>query len=67
MEVPQMSSKLIRRIAALVVAVLIPFGAAAPSAHAADLSPAPQTQVSTGDDGGAVGFSAYSLWRSSWS
>jgi hypothetical protein len=67
MEVPRMSSKLIRRIAAIAVAVLIPFGAAAPSAHAADLSPAPQTQVFASDDGGAVGFSTYSLWRSSWS
>jgi hypothetical protein len=62
-----MSSKLIRRIAALVVAVLLPLGAAAPSAHAADWSPAPQTQVFAGNDGGGVGFTTYSLWRSSWS
>jgi hypothetical protein len=59
-----MSSTLIRRIAALVVAVLIPFGASASSAHAADWSPTPQTHVSVSDADGCVTFS---LGRSSWS
>jgi hypothetical protein len=60
-----MSSKLIRRIAALAVAVLIPFGATASSAHGATWSPAPHASVVTADDG--VGFTTFSLSRSSWS
>jgi hypothetical protein len=66
-----MSSNLIRRIAAVLVATVIPFGAAASSAHAAAWSPQAQAQaqasvVSAGDDAG-VGFTTYSLGRSSWS
>jgi hypothetical protein len=63
-----MSSTLTRRIAALVVAVLIPLGATASSAHAADWSPAPQSHVAVaGDDDGTVGFTPYAPYRSSWS
>jgi hypothetical protein len=63
-----MSSNLIRRIAAIVVATVIPFGAAATSAHASTWSPAPHEYVVTGDDGGgSVGFTPIGLWRSSWS
>jgi hypothetical protein len=62
-----MSSKLFRRIAAVVVALLIPFGAAASSAHAADVSPAPQVQTVASGDVGTVSFSAHALFRSSWS
>jgi hypothetical protein len=60
-----MSSKLIRRIAALVVASVIPFGAAASSAHAATWSPAPQ--VVTADQDSGIGFTAFAPARSSWS
>jgi hypothetical protein len=60
-----MSSKLIRRIAALVVAVVVPFGATASSAHAATWSPAPQ--VVTTDDAAGIGFTAFAPARSSWS
>jgi hypothetical protein len=59
-----MSSKLITRIAALVVAVTIPLGATASSAHAATTSP---YVVTGGDNDGAIGFTAYSPYRSSWS
>jgi hypothetical protein len=59
-----MSSKLIRRIAALVVAVLIPFGATASSAHAATSTP---YVVTAGDNDGAIGFTPYAPYRSSWS
>jgi hypothetical protein len=63
-----MSSKLTRRIAALVVAVLIPFGASASSAHAATFSPASSTYVVTaGDNDGGIGFTPYAPYRSSWS
>ena len=51
-----MSSNLIRRIAAIVVAVVIPLGATASSAHAASWSHHSQARVVT-----------YSLDRSSWS
>jgi hypothetical protein len=64
-----MSSTLIRRIAAVFVAVAIPFGATASSAHAADWSPAPQAHVVTADDGNdrGIGFTPHALFRSSWS
>jgi hypothetical protein len=61
-----MSSNLIRRIAAVLVATVIPFGAAASSAHAASWSPQPQASVVTADDAG-VGFTTFSPGRSSWS
>jgi hypothetical protein len=61
-----MSSKLIRRIAALVVAAVIPFGAAAPSALADTSPPAPQSFTVT-VDGHGVGGITYGLFRSSWS
>jgi hypothetical protein len=60
-----MSSTLIRRIAALVVATVIPLGAGASSAHAAPWSPAPQ--VVTADDDAGIGFTAFAPARSSWS
>jgi len=63
-----MSSTLIRRIAAVFVAVALPFGAAASSAHAADWSPAPHVYVATaGDNDSGVGFTTYAPCRSSWS
>jgi hypothetical protein len=49
------------------VATVIPFGAAASSAHAASWSPQPQANVVTAGDGAGVGFTTYSLGRSSWS
>jgi hypothetical protein len=62
-----MSSHLIRRIAAVLVATVIPFGAAASSAHAASWSPQPQANmVPAGDDAG-IGFTAFAPARSSWS
>jgi hypothetical protein len=46
---------------------VIPLGAAALSAHAAAWSPQAQANVvTTGDDAG-VGFTTFSLGRSSWS
>jgi hypothetical protein len=64
-----MSSTLIRRIAAIFVAVAIPFGATASSAHAADWSPAPHAHVVVvGDDNDSgPGFTPHALFRSSWS
>ncbi len=62
-----MSSKLIRRIAAIAVAAIIPFGAAASSAHAADWSQAPQANVSVSDDDSGVDFTPIGPGRSSWS
>jgi hypothetical protein len=62
-----MSSNLIRHIAAVLVATVMPFGAAASSAHAAAWSPQPQANAVTADDGAGVGFTTYSLGRSSWS
>lgn len=63
-----MSSTLIRRIAALLVATVIPFGAAASSAHASTFSPAPQAHVLVaGDDDGGADFTPIGPWRSSWS
>jgi hypothetical protein len=62
-----MSSTLIRRIAAVVVAAVVPFGAAASSAHASTWSPAPQAHVLVSDDDGGVDFTPIGPWRSSWS
>ena len=62
-----MSSNLIRRIAAVLVATVIPFGAAASSAHAASWWSQPQAHVVTADDDAGVGFTTFSLSRSSWS
>jgi hypothetical protein len=53
---------LIRRLVAIAVAALIPFGAAASSAHAAPS--APQASVSAASDDGS---SAIQPCRSSWS
>ena len=63
-----MSLTLTRRLAAIAVAVVIPFGAAASTAHAAAWTPqtAQVVTVSDDDDSG-VGFTAYGLTRSSWS
>ena len=63
-----LSSNLIRRIAAVLVATVIPCGAAASSAHAASWSPQPQAYVVTaGDDDAGIGFTAFAPARSSWS
>ena len=62
-----MSSNPIRRIAALVVAIIIPFGAAAPSAHASTWWHAPHANVVTSDDHTGPGFTHYAPARSSWS
>ena len=62
-----MSSNLIRRIAAVLAAAVIPFGAAASSAHAASWSPQPQANVVTADDDAGIGFTAFAPARSSWS
>ena len=59
-----MSSTLIRRIAALLVATVIPLGAAAADAHADTWSP--QARVITAGDGDTA-FVAFSFDRSSWS
>jgi hypothetical protein len=65
-----MSLTLIRRLAATLVAVVIPFGAAASSAHAATWTSGHDTPVVTvtvTDDDSGVGFTTFSLSRSSWS
>jgi hypothetical protein len=57
---------LIRRLVAIAVAALIPFGAAASSAHAATQPVDSPTTVVTSDDGsGALGF-MNGCFRSSW-
>jgi hypothetical protein len=62
-----MSLTLIRRLAAIAVAVVIPFGAAASSAHAASWTPRSSPLVTVADDDSGVGFTTFSLSRSSWS
>ena len=62
-----MSSNLIRRITVVLVAAVIPFGAAASSAHASELSPQAHPYVFTADEHAGVGFPTYSPDRSSWS
>ena len=63
-----MSLILIRRLAAIAVTAVIPFGAAASSAHAATWTPqTAQVVTVTDDDDSGVGFTAVSLSRSSWS
>jgi hypothetical protein len=56
---------LIRRLVAIAVAALIPFGAAASSAHAAVDSPGAVT-VTSADGARSVGF-LNGFFRSSWS
>jgi hypothetical protein len=62
-----MSLNLIRRLAAIAVAVVIPFGAATSSAHAATWTPQTASVVTVTDDGSGVGFTTFAPSRSSWS
>jgi hypothetical protein len=62
-----MSSNLIRRITVVLVATVIPFGAAASSARASEWSPQPHPYVFTADRDAGIGFHTFSLDRSSWS
>jgi len=62
-----MSLTIIRRLAAIAVAAVIPFGAAASSAHAATWPPQNAQVVTITDDDSGVGFATYSANRSSWS
>jgi hypothetical protein len=66
MEVP-MSLTIIRRLAAIAVTAVIPFGAAASSAHAATWNPDNAQVVTVTDDDAGVGFATFSANRSSWS
>jgi hypothetical protein len=61
-----MSLTLIRRLAAIAVAAVIPFGAATSSAHAATWSYDKAQVVTVTDDDAGAG-SVFSLSRSSWS
>ena len=62
-----MSLTIIRRLAAIAVTAVIPFGAAASSAHAATWSPGNAQVVTVTDDDAGVGFVTYAPNRSSWS
>ena len=64
-----MSLTIIRRLAAIAVAAVIPFGAAASSAHAATWTPqnAQVVTVTVTDGDGGIGSATYSANRSSWS
>jgi hypothetical protein len=62
-----MSLTMIRRLAAIAVAIVIPFGAAASSAHAADFNPDNAQVVTFTDDDSSVLFTPYTPNRSSWS
>jgi hypothetical protein len=61
-----MSLNLIRRLAAIAVTAVIPFGAAASSAHAACWTPQNASVVTVADDSG-TGFTTFAPSRSSWS
>ena len=62
-----MSLTIIRRLAVIAVAAVIPFGAAASSAHAATWNPDNAQVVTVTDDDAGVGFATFSPSRSSWS
>ena len=62
-----MSLTIIRRLAAIAVTAVIPFGAAASSAHAATWTPQDAQVVTVTDDDSGAGFTAFAPSRSSWS
>ena len=62
-----MSLTPIRRLAAIAVAVVIPFGAATSSAHAAGWTSQTASVVTVADDDSGAGFTTFAPSRSSWS
>ena len=62
-----MSLTIIRRLATIAVAAVIPFGAATSSAHAAGWTPQTASVVTVADDDSDTGFTAFAPSRSSWS